>query len=415
MCQTAGVRTLCHSKITLLITPFILQKGTRSRMLEKEGIEEDVQDHFEETCLTPLTTRDNPRYTGNSGSEWAGASRPVGADHRPGMTRPTTPMSWQNMEMFQQQFQAMCRNMFMTQAATSSSERQQAPETINISNIQTQQYGIVPKMPLFSGEGKPSPREFLQAVERAIAQQHPPDEVILHQWIPALLTGDAYRWQALGEKTSWSQFKNRFQQRFISFDYRGDLKRDVHNRTQGEEEPLARYTAVIGEMAKEVWTNCSIEKVYGFIYKGANAYFKPQLRRTPPGSMEELLQIAEELDDSRRQLKNRRPPPHPRTMVNEDQGWYTNPQYKEHRRSEEEEYERKYSGSEKRKWYKERENAYSLKDREKEKRQTYRPAQEFRGRCYKCQKAGHMARVCPEDRTYTQKNTRPFPKKRSEN
>lgn len=272
----------------------------------------------------------------------------------------------------------------------------------------TNEYRKVPKLRSFAGRtNRDNPREFLLAIERAKRQYDASDTLILQNWLPALLTGDAYRWFCMVTVSDWHSFKHRFQQRFISSTYLADLERDLYARTQADGEPLARYVAIITEMAREVMPECTIDNIFHFICRGANRYFAERLEQYYPKSLDEITEIAESLDTRRKQLRNRKPPPAADQMVHKDQGWFgTFSKYEKHydeidKHSLTGKYQPNDNSLFNGKCFRCGLNGHkssscnaTFNDKQKQTFKRTETDGKFNGKCFKCGKHGHKSEKC---------------------
>lgn len=165
----------------------------------------------------------------------------------------------------------------------------------------------------FAGDGTTSIDTFLDRVEDARRSANLTPEQML-AGVSELLTGKADTWYAPRKERihTWEQFKDYIRQWFgAGAAYQRRLLTEAMARTQGSEESVCDYLTCITAITYKMSPRPSEKEELDIAYRNMLPHLQKHIRRTAFSSIEQLLELAREVEDSEEAARTYRPPPEP--------------------------------------------------------------------------------------------------------
>lgn len=181
--------------------------------------------------------------------------------------------------------------------------------------------------PLFSGPNdKISALDFIEKLEIYITSSDIPQEILMRQVLPPLLSEDAKMWYNTHQNfTSYQDFKTRFLKFFTAPDYMQQLYEQFLRRTQHEEEPITHYALIIQNFFKKLKINASDEVIINRIISKLCPKFVKYFCYKKFQNMEEFEDYILSINNGVAMKKAYIPPPPPSECIEPTLAWNNNP------------------------------------------------------------------------------------------
>lgn len=161
----------------------------------------------------------------------------------------------------------------------------------------------------FNGQNM-SLSQFLERVEDLRRSRNVTERHLLDQAVD-LFEGDALLWYRYNrsQMTSWSNLTERLKQVFRHEDYDVKLLQEIYNRTQGENEKIEIYVAILGGLFERLSTKLSESERVKILLRNLDPFFQKQLALHPPRTINEILTAGRMLESTRQRVSEFKPPP----------------------------------------------------------------------------------------------------------
>lgn len=152
-------------------------------------------------------------------------------------------------------------------------------------------------LPEFSGRLHEDPASFISACEATLRQQRLPEQVWLHV-IKGQLKGEAAQWWTdYGEfVTSWPQLTKRLQTRFASPAKIGLAQKEFYGTEQHANEPVEKFLRQKTRLEQRLNTRLTEDELVGLLINQLLPELKSLVRAARPRDVENLIEIATELE-----------------------------------------------------------------------------------------------------------------------
>lgn len=162
----------------------------------------------------------------------------------------------------------------------------------------------------FSGEAKGiSLSSFLEKVEEYRVSRCVTKEMLLSSGID-LFSGRAYQFYLCyrDEVGSWDEFVALLREEYLTADYNEKLFEEIRNRTQGSDESIGIYLAVMTGYFKRLTCPVSEETKMKILLRNIAPYYQSQLGLADIRSVNELLMLGRKLELRKAAIENYHPP-----------------------------------------------------------------------------------------------------------
>jgi hypothetical protein len=176
----------------------------------------------------------------------------------------------------------------------------------NIKTIAPSKWGL-----LFSGDSKGlSLSSFLEKVEEYRVSRNVDKETLLASGID-LFTGRAYQFYLAyrEEVNSWDEFVDLLREEYLSVDYNEKLFEEIKRRTQGPDESMGIYLAVMTGYFKRLTCPISEETQLKILLRNIAPYYQNHLGLVEISSVRELLTLGRKLEARKSAIENYSVPP----------------------------------------------------------------------------------------------------------
>lgn len=190
-------------------------------------------------------------------------------------------------------------------SSTSSDDTEESDD-----NARTSKFVSIAKWGLtFSGDGKGSLNAFLERVTelriaRGVSRQ------ILFTSAVDLFTGRALIWYRANRDnfTTWEELVNGLKSEFQPIDYDDRLFEEIKNRTQGPNESVGIYVAVMKNLFARLSTRISELSQVKIILRNLTPTYQRQLSLVEVNSVDQLLQLGKKLEATKLSVESYTPP-----------------------------------------------------------------------------------------------------------
>jgi len=171
--------------------------------------------------------------------------------------------------------------------------------------------GLDFKTPSFCGShDKQTPCDYLVDLQRMKKTFNYSDEVMLRLILPTSLKEDAFIWyDSVGGFESWADFEDRFRKEFQAVGYKETLRREIEDRFQGPDEPLTKYIRLMIKYYERLGDHTPEREILARIIRQMHPEYKMVLVGRRPEALNQLLDIAPEIQEFIRDSRVYRPPP----------------------------------------------------------------------------------------------------------
>jgi hypothetical protein len=167
-------------------------------------------------------------------------------------------------------------------------------------------------------DGISSVNSFLERVEELRISRGASKERLLRS-APELFTKDALLWYRMGTFSSWDDLVQKLRTAFQPHDYEFALWEEIRRRTQGSQERVISYIAVMENMFKKLTTPPSEGQRVELIKRNMLPYLQTGLSLTLITSIHELCSLAKAIEATEVRVRQFCPPPtNPRLLVEPD-------------------------------------------------------------------------------------------------
>lgn len=172
----------------------------------------------------------------------------------------------------------------------------------------------------FSGEkGCLSVSAFLERVDELCISRNFPKERLIDFAID-LFTGRALVWyRAIRSSVdSWSALANQLREEFQPFNYEFLLWEEIKRRTQGSDETIGLYIAVMENLFKRLRSPVSDNAKLAILLRNLNPFYSEKLGLTEIDSVDQLLRLGRNLEARRSMISSYHPPSRRKTDLEPD-------------------------------------------------------------------------------------------------
>lgn len=245
----------------------------------------------------------------------------------------------------------------------------------------------------YSGEGGGiSLNEFLSKVRFHMRARHVSEDELLDSAYD-LFSGAALNWyEANYDKfNSWPALENSLKLQFLPYDYDVLLCKEIEERTQGSEERIGIYLAVMENLFRRLTYQVTEEEKLSIILRNLQPYYSEKLCFQEIGSIQQLTSLCARIEESRYRVLRFKAPPTARHNLLEPSLAYRQRSFGKVNvceneamgRCQEQEYEQDLCAIE----------------RNLRSRSGSIPVEAKSYRCYNCGKSGHAFRDCREPKS----------------
>lgn len=162
----------------------------------------------------------------------------------------------------------------------------------------------------FSGEKKGlSLNAFLERVEELSVARRVSKETLLESGID-LFAGKAYQFYLAyrNQVSSWDEFVLLLKEEYLSVNYNERLFEEINRRTQGPDESIGVYVAVMLGYFKRLTCTISDETKLKILMRNIAPFYQSQLSLVEVNSIEELRRLGKKLEASKEAVQSYVPP-----------------------------------------------------------------------------------------------------------
>jgi hypothetical protein len=162
----------------------------------------------------------------------------------------------------------------------------------------------------FSGEKKGlSLSSFLEKVEELRVARNVTKEILLESGID-LFSGRAYQFYLAyrHEVGSWDEFVKLLREEFLTCDYNERLLEEIQRRTQGPDESIGIYVAVMTGYFKRLTCHVSEETKLKILMRNISPFYQSQLGLVDVTSIQHLLELCRRLETRKVAVERYREP-----------------------------------------------------------------------------------------------------------
>ncbi|XP_074000071.1 uncharacterized protein [Rhodnius prolixus] len=206
------------------------------------------------------------------------------------------------------QIQLPSRDTHQTEspAATGVSKRKQIP---------MKEWGVK-----FSGDGQGlSVHAFLEAIEEMkVARNTNDDDLFASAY--DLFTGRALIWYKAirREATTWDQVVQEMKAEFEPQDYTERLWEEIRARTQGDDEPMGIFIAIMRNYFHRLPTRPSETEMLRVVMRNLHPYYLDRLSLHEVSRLDDLVEKVRRIEATRWRIQTHRPPPSRRSVLEPD-------------------------------------------------------------------------------------------------
>jgi len=167
------------------------------------------------------------------------------------------------------------------------------------------------KTPSYCGShDKQTPCDYLVNLQRVKKTLSYSDDLMLRLILPTSLKEDAFIWyDSVGEFESWADFEDKFSKEFQAVGYKETLRREIEDRFQGPDEPLTKYIRLMIKYYERLGDHTPEREILARIIRQMHPEYKMVLVGKRPETLNQLLDIAPEIQEFIRDCRVYRPPP----------------------------------------------------------------------------------------------------------
>lgn len=167
-------------------------------------------------------------------------------------------------------------------------------------------------------DGVSSVNSFLERVEELRISRGVTKERLLRS-APELFTKDALLWFRMGTFTSWDDLVQKLRYAFQPHDYEYALWEEIRRRTQGAQERVINYIAIMENLFKKLASPPSEEQRVELIRRNMLPYIQTGLSLRNLGSINELCSLAKAIESTESRIRQYCPPPtNPKLLIEPD-------------------------------------------------------------------------------------------------
>lgn len=172
----------------------------------------------------------------------------------------------------------------------------------------------------FSGESRDlSVNAFLERVEELRVARNVSEAQLFLSALD-LFTGKALNWYRSIKRSvdSWSALKVKLREQFLPYDYEDRLWEEIRRRTQGPDESLGIYVAVMDNMFSRLTIPPNREERLRVVLKNLAPFYQERLSLVDVTSEEKLLELGRQIEKSKRFVEAYKPPHRSKADVEPD-------------------------------------------------------------------------------------------------
>lgn len=172
----------------------------------------------------------------------------------------------------------------------------------------------------FSGDKKGlSLSAFLERVEELRVARHVSKDTLLESGID-LFAGRAYQFYLAyrGQVTSWDEFVSLLKEEYLSANYNEKLFEEIKRRTQGPDESIGVYIAVMTGYFNRLTCSISEEAKLKILLRNIAPFYQNQLSLVTVRSVTELRSLGKKLEASKEAVQDYVPPTRKTSMLEPD-------------------------------------------------------------------------------------------------
>lgn len=162
----------------------------------------------------------------------------------------------------------------------------------------------------FSGDGRVSLSSFLETVEELCMARNVSSVQLLAS-ASDLFTGQALIWfRAVRDSIdSWSELVAELRQQFQPSNYNDRLFQEIRQRTQGLDEPIGIYIAVMQNMFRRLTVPVSEEVKLKILLQNISPFYQGRLSLTDVMTVDDLLSVGRRIESRKLMMDSYVPPP----------------------------------------------------------------------------------------------------------
>lgn len=224
----------------------------------------------------------------------------------------------------------------------------------------------------FSGDGRGlSIHSFLETVNELMKSRNSSEEELFDSAYdlftgPALTTVKSLK----REVDTWEDLVEELKAEFAPRDYEDRLWEEIRRRTQGSDETIGVFTAVMSNYFHRLETQPSEEEKLRVIMKNILPHYQDRLALQTIETVKDLVSLGRQLEDAKYKMESHRPPPMMKGLLEPDLSYKP--------------YNQSYSQNS-------RPARYQVNE-VKSTNKNYSKSQA--NNCYRCSRPGHLARDC---------------------
>lgn len=159
-------------------------------------------------------------------------------------------------------------------------------------------------------DGNSSITNFLDRINELCESRRVTKQQLFHS-ASELFTGDALIWfrSVKPMLSTWSELEQALKTNFLPHDYETKLWYEIHRRSQGADEKVVVYIAVMENLFHRLPTKPSESERIRLIKHNLLPYFHPLLALKKINTLAELIQTCRELEEANHCAEQFRPPP----------------------------------------------------------------------------------------------------------
>lgn len=159
-------------------------------------------------------------------------------------------------------------------------------------------------------DGSRSVTDFLDRVQELCESRHVPRQQLFQSAVE-LFTGDALIWfrSIRHSVRTWSELEVLLKMNFLPYDYETKLWNEIRRRSQGADEKVVVYIAVMENLFNKLPTKPSELERIRVIRNNLLPYFQSLLALSRVRSLPELIQVCRSLEEANHCAEQFRPPP----------------------------------------------------------------------------------------------------------
>lgn len=156
--------------------------------------------------------------------------------------------------------------------------------------------------------GKSSVTDFLERIEELRLSRGVTKDQLLRS-APELFTHEALLWYRTSTFSSWDKLIEQLKEAFRPADYEYALMDEIRRRTQGSQEKVITYVAVMESLFRKLSHPLPEEMRINYVRRNLLPHIQTQLSIHPLRSMAELVKLSRSVEDTQARVQKYQPPP----------------------------------------------------------------------------------------------------------